>query len=75
MIEDLPAGRLFCFGLGYTAKRLARTLAARGWPVGGTCQSTDARADLAAEGIEAWLFDDANPMADPGAALNGATHI
>ena len=75
MIEDLPAGRLFCFGLGYTAKRLARTLAARGWPVGGTCQSTDARADLAAEGIEAWLFDDANPMTDPGAALNGATHI
>ncbi len=75
MIEELPTGRLFCFGLGYTARRLARTLAARGWAVGGTCQGTDTRADLAAEGIEAWLFDGASPMADPGAALNGATHI
>ncbi len=75
MSEDLPAGRLFCFGLGYTAKRLARTLADRGWAVGGTCQGTDARAALVADGIEAWLFDDANPMADPAAALNGVTHI
>jgi nucleoside-diphosphate-sugar epimerase len=75
MTEDLPAGRLFCFGLGYTARRLAQTLAARGWAISGTCQSTDARAALAAEGIEAWLFDDANPMADPAAALNSVTHI
>ena len=75
MTEDLPAGRLFCFGLGYTARRLAQTLAARGWAIGGTCQNTDARAALAAEGIESWLFDDANPMADPAAALNNVTHI
>ena len=75
MSEDLPAGRLVCFGLGYTAKRLARTLAAQGWAVGGTCQGTDARAALVAEGIEAWLLDDANPMANPAVALNGVTHI
>jgi nucleoside-diphosphate-sugar epimerase len=75
MTEDLPAGRLFCFGLGYTARRLARTLAARGWAVGGTCQGSDARAALAAEGIEALIFDDANPVAEPDAALAGVTHV
>ena len=75
MTEDLPAGRLFCFGLGYTARRLAGTLAARGWAVGGTCQDSETRAALAAEGIEALLFDDANPLAEFDAALKGVTHI
>lgn len=75
MTEDSPVGRLFCFGLGYTAGRLARTLAARGWAVGGTCQDPEARAALAAEGIEAYLFDDAIRLAEPAAALDGVTHI
>ncbi|HJO97148.1 MAG: SDR family oxidoreductase [Rhodospirillales bacterium] len=75
MIEDLPAGRLFCFGLGYTAGRLARILAERGWIVGGTCQGLEARAELAAKGIEALLFDGAKPLAKPAAGLDGVTHI
>lgn len=67
--------RLFCFGLGYSALALARALTARGWSVAGTCRSEDARSALAAEGIEAHLFDRDRPLADPSAALAGTTHV
>jgi len=33
----MTAPYLFCFGFGYTARVLARRLAAEGWIVGGTC--------------------------------------
>ena len=32
---------LFGFGFGYTARVLARRLAAEGWIVGGTCRTAD----------------------------------
>ena len=67
--------RLFCFGLGYSALALARALKARGWTVAGTCRSEDARLALAAEGIEAYLFDRERPLADPSAKLAGTTHV
>ena len=68
-------GRLFCFGLGYTAGRLARDLSAKGWTVAGTCQTAARRAEWAAEGIEAFVFDEESPLADAPAALAGATHL
>ena len=49
--------RLFCFGLGYTAGRLARDLSGDGWTVAGTCQTAARQAELKAEGIEAFVFD------------------
>lgn len=67
--------RLFCFGLGYSALALARALKARGWTVAGTCRREDTRIALAAEGIEAHLFDRDRPLADPSAALAGTTHV
>lgn len=67
--------RLFCFGLGYSALALARALKARGWTVAGTCRSEDARSAMAAEGIDACLFDRERPLADPSAALAGTTHL
>ena len=66
---------LFCFGLGYTAGVLTRRLRAQGWSVRGTCRSEEARAELAAQGIAAWLFDRDRPLADPTAALEGVSHI
>lgn len=67
--------KLFCFGLGYTALRLARHLRDEGWTVAGTCR-TDAKLPiLAAEGIRAYPFDRHRPLDDPGFALGGATHI
>lgn len=67
--------RLFCFGLGYSATHLARRLLAQGWSVAGTCQGEEKRRDLAALGIEAFLFDRERPMADTARVLAGATHL
>ena len=46
-------GRLFCFGLGYTAEALARSLMADGWTVAGTCREAARRHELAGLGIAA----------------------
>ena len=67
--------RLFCFGLGYTARVLAAALMGEGWTVAGTCRDEAARVDLAADGIDAFLFDRDRPLDDAAAALDGATHL
>ena len=65
--------RLFCFGLGYSALRLARALKRDGWAVAGTCREAGARDRLAGDGIEAHLFDRVRPL--DAAVLAGATHL
>ncbi len=67
--------RLFCFGLGYTARVLAAALMAEGWTVAGTCRDGARRAELAADGIDAFVFDRHRPLDDARAALDGATHL
>jgi nucleoside-diphosphate-sugar epimerase len=67
--------RLFCFGLGYTALALARTLAAEGWRIAGTTRDAEKQARLAAEGFAMHRFDRGRPLADAAAALAGATHV
>lgn len=71
----LPVGRLFVFGLGYTALVMVRRLKKQGWTIGGTVQSEPRRAALAAEGIAAYVFDGARPFADFDNALARATHV
>jgi len=73
-MNDTP-GHLFCFGLGYCALALSRTLRAEGWRVSGTCRAEDRRAKLAARGIAAHVFDRGHPLADPDAAFAGVTHV
>jgi nucleoside-diphosphate-sugar epimerase len=73
MTED--GKRLFCFGLGYSAGRLARSLLADGWTVTGTCQSDTRCAELAADGIEAHVFDGDAPLADAAGLLSRASHV
>ncbi|MGI9485711.1 MAG: SDR family oxidoreductase [Geminicoccaceae bacterium] len=68
-------GRLFCFGLGYSAMALARQLMVEGWSAAGTTRSEDKRKALEAEGIEAHLFSRRQPLEDPAAALDGVTHL
>lgn len=70
-----PPGRLFIFGLGYTALRLADRLRAAGWSVAGTVRSADKAAALAATGIDAHAFDRGRPLADAGTLLGGVTHL
>jgi len=70
-----PSPRLFCFGLGYTAVRLARHLLDQGWSVAGTCRAGDQARKLDAMGIAAEVFDGAAPGPEAAGWLNGATHV
>lgn len=70
-----PERRLFCFGLGYSASRLARALIADGWAVAGTCRTEEAAATLRADGIDAHLFDGVAGMDHMDDLLFGATHL
>ena len=65
---------LFCFGFGFTARRLAPKLRAAGWTVSATVRSEEKCAALKAEGIECQIFDGTAPLADLS-ALETATHI
>jgi nucleoside-diphosphate-sugar epimerase len=62
--------RLFCFGFGFSARALARRLAAEGWAVAGTYRTPESRDALVAAG-----FSDLHAFDNAGAALAGTTHI
>jgi nucleoside-diphosphate-sugar epimerase len=64
---------LSCFGLGYSARVLARRLAAEGWIVGGTCRTEDKATALRAAGFAVEVFDRDHPL--PREALEGITHL
>ena len=68
-----PPGRLFCFGFGFSARALARRLAAAGWAVAGSTRQAAKAAELRAEGIAAFVFDRDHPL--EAAALAGTTHL
>lgn len=73
-MSDSPP-RLFCFGLGFSALALARRRLAAGWRVAGTTRTAEKAGRLAAEGMEAFLFDSGRPLDEPAAALAGTTHL
>ena len=64
----MTAGRLFCFGFGYSAAALARALRPAGWTIAGTATTEDKVARLRTEGIDAFLFRRDHPLADPRVA-------
>ena len=66
---------LFCFGLGYTATALGRSLLQEGWKVSGTCQTKDKWQELTRLGFDAAIFDGKNRSDEVVAALSPATHI
>lgn len=70
-----PRNRLFCFGLGYSAKALVDLLRGEGWDIAGTCREASTAEALRRDGIEAHVFDGTAAMADTGAALQGTTHL
>ncbi len=68
-------GCLFCFGLGYTASRLARRLAARGFEIRGTSREGGiVRLDDGTP-VRTLAFRRGHPLPDPEAALRGVTHL
>src|SRR5262249_44827466 len=66
-------GKLFCFGLGYSALALAEALLAEGWGVAGTVRNAEKQTDLAGPGVAVHLFERGRPLA--AAALDGVTHV
>jgi nucleoside-diphosphate-sugar epimerase len=66
------SGVLFCFGLGYSARVLARRLAARGWEIRGTTRRPEKAEALAAEGFRVFAFGRGQPL--PPRVLPGVTH-
>ncbi|SDG15951.1 Nucleoside-diphosphate-sugar epimerase [Limimonas halophila] len=73
MTDHTP--RIFIFGIGYSAHRLAQRLLAAGWQVAGTARTAEKVEALRAEGIDAQVFDRDRPLADADAALARATHL
>ena len=70
-----PPRRLFCFGLGYSGRVLARRVLAEGWSVAGTCRDETGLAELTALGIEAFPFERTRPLLSVERALAGTTHL
>jgi len=65
--------RLFCFGIGFTARVLVRQMMAAGWQVSGTARTAEKCAALGAEGLSMVRFDGTAPL--PASALEGVTHV
>jgi nucleoside-diphosphate-sugar epimerase len=67
--------RLFCFGLGYSARALSRRLPVEGWTISGTATTAEKAAELQTEDYEAFVFN--GHAHDPAIAtsLRNATHV
>ena len=55
---------LLCFGYGFSARCLAERQRQQGWRVMASARSEEQRSALNAEGIEGYLFDDPNLIAE-----------
>ncbi|MCA8933812.1 MAG: SDR family NAD(P)-dependent oxidoreductase [Rhodospirillaceae bacterium] len=66
--------RVFCFGVGFVAKALARAVLAGGGSVAGTARTADGCRALAALGIDAVPFGPGHPEL-PAGALAGTSHL
>ncbi len=73
--SDLAPGHLFCFGLGYTCRRLAQRLLKQGWRVSGTTRSGEGADILKQDGIEAWLFGGGSGDTLDKKAFADVTHV
>ena len=67
--------RLFCFGLGYTARRLALRLMSKGWDVAGTVRDRQSVKEIEDLGIEVFPFDRERFLENPKSKLMRATHL
>lgn len=67
--------RLFCFGLGYSARAFARRVMAQGWHVDGTSRTQDGADALASEGFNTIVFDGTRRVPAVTESLRLATHV
>lgn len=67
--------KLFCFGLGFSAGALTRTLLDEGWSVAGTARDPEKCEALKTQGIDAVVFDGVAAERPLLQALEGTTHL
>ncbi len=77
MSDNSDRNKLFCFGFGYVCDYLAYSLKQTGnWDIAGTTRNNEKRRILRNNRkIEAYLFNNEQPLADPLYFLEDATHI
>ena len=66
---------LLCFGLGYSARHLARRLKAEGWRISGTARSEEGVARLTDEGFEGLQFVGSAKIDGFAALAADVTHL
>ncbi len=71
----MTPSRLFCFGLGYSAKRFALNLISDGWQVAGTARDEESVEELKGLGIDAIQFDRDRPVEDLQSRLQGGSYL
>lgn len=74
-MTPVSRNRLFCFGLGYSARALIDLARAEGWAIAGTCREPRVADVARRDGVEAYVFDGTAPMEQAAAALAGTTHL
>ena len=65
-------GKMFCFGLGYSARVLARRLHRDGWRIAGTARTPEKIAELSQDGFSGHLFSGGDMAQDLLADLETA---
>ena len=71
--DFLPAGKLFCFGLGFSSQALAKRLLPQGWEVSGTVRGE--QDDSSAKNISVCPFDGSHSTTKISEAISCATHL
>jgi nucleoside-diphosphate-sugar epimerase len=66
---------LFCFGMGYSARAIAKRLAAEGWRVTGTARTPEGAEAITRQGFTGLVFDGTAPSDAVRQALQDATHL
>lgn len=66
---------LFTFGLGYSARWLARRLSAESWKITGTSRTDEGAAKISQVGWQGIVFDGTSPNPEISTALASATHV
>ena len=73
MPDFLSAGKLFCFGLGFSSQALAKRLMPQGWEVSGTVRGE--QDDSSAKNISVCPFDGSHSTTKISEAISSATHL
>lgn len=74
-VPGLNQGRLFCFGLGYSASALVKRLSGSDWRIRGTARTLEKCTRLENAGYDAFFFDSEIPLRDATKHLADTTHL